>query len=349
MPSNDTIRAAPPGIVPRPLLLTYPEIATGLPWLDLGEFPTPVTRLLNLESDLKVRSLWLKRDDLSGAIYGGNKVRTLEIILAQAQKERAEIIASYSALGSNWPTACTLYAHQLGFQADVYFMPYPMDDIKQQNLQIVQKFARQIHVAKSKLIFPFMLWRALREARRDYRVYLAPPGGNSAVTAIAFVNAILELKRQVDSGALPRPDVIFCPLGSGGTAAGLAVGLNLIGWPTELVAVRIVDYVVANRLTLSYLIRRIRGQLRKYGVRTSMPHNYRIEHGFFGSGYSEPLAAGEESKKVTREKEGLLLDTTYTAKAFAALLKAGKSGELAGKHVLFWHTLNSRPLEKLIS
>ena len=88
--------------------------------MPLGQFPTPVEKLTNLGKHLGLESLWIKRDDLSGELYGGNKVRTLEFILAEAKKRRADLLIAYSALGSNWPLACVVYAKLQGWPTDVF-------------------------------------------------------------------------------------------------------------------------------------------------------------------------------------------------------------------------------------
>ncbi|MFQ5649429.1 MAG: 1-aminocyclopropane-1-carboxylate deaminase/D-cysteine desulfhydrase [bacterium] len=322
----------------------YPSLATTIPWTPLGDFATPVSRLSSFEKTLGVKGLWLKRDDLSGKLYGGNKVRTLEFVLAQAKEQQARVVASYSALGSNWPLACTIYARQQGFESEVFFLPYPMDDIKKKNLEMTRQLAAHIYCARSLFTFPFLLWAKLASARRQTRVFLTPPGGTSPTTALAFVNAILELKQQCDQEELPVPDVIVCPLGSGGTAAGLSVGLNLIGWPTTLIAVRVVNQVVANAFTLGRLVRRTTKLLQQHGIALSPKQNYRIEHDYFGKGYGKPLPLAQKHARSMEEQEGIALDATYTSKAFAALVELAKRSRFRQKKILFWHTLNSRPL-----
>ncbi len=339
--------------VPQPLIFQrFPQLSKSIPWMALGQFPTPVERLTNLEKHLGLESLWIKRDDLSGALYGGNKVRTLEFILAEAKKREADLLIAYSALGSNWPLACVVYAKQQGWPTDVFFLPYPMDIVKRENLELINELSRKVYSAKSKFTFPFLLYKQLARSRKTGSVYLTPPGGVSPTTTLGYVNAALELKEQHENGELPIPDFIFCSLGSGGTAAGISIGLALIGWPTQVIAVRVVDFIVANKFTSNLLIRRTLKLLKRNGV--SLPNrnwgsNLRIEHNYFGKGYSQPTDLGEQSIELFKSHENQLLDSTYTGKTFAPIIDLSKDVSFKNKHILFWQTLNSRNLDKILN
>ncbi len=328
----------------------FPQLSKSIPWLPLGQFPTPVESLTNLGKHLGLDSLWIKRDDLSGEPYGGNKVRMLEFILAEAKKREADLLIAYSALGSNWPLACVVYAKLQGWPTDVFFLPYPMDNVKRQNLELINELSRNVYSAKSKLTFPFLLYSHLARSRKTGSVYLTPPGGVSPTTTLGYVNAALELQNQHEKGELPIPDFIFCPLGSGGTAAGISIGLTLIGWPTRVIAVRVVDFIVANKFTLNLLIRRTLKLMKRNGVNLPSRNwgsNFRIEHNYIGKGYSRPTDLGEQSIELFKSRESQLLDSTYTGKTFAPIIELSKDDQFRSKHILFWQTLNSRNLDNI--
>ncbi|MFQ5602250.1 MAG: 1-aminocyclopropane-1-carboxylate deaminase/D-cysteine desulfhydrase [bacterium] len=333
------------------LFQKFPALRKLAPWISLGEFPTPVQRLSNLGQQLGKENLWIKRDDLSGELYGGNKVRTLEFSLAEAQQKKAELIVTYSAIGSNWPLACVVYARSLQIPTDVIFMPFPMDTIKKKNLQAIERLANRVLTAKSLLSFPFLYYFHLRKERKKQRVYQMPPAGVSPLTILGWVNAVLELQQQVASGCLPRPDGLFCPLGSGGTAAGLSLGLNLIGWPTKVFAVRVVDRIVANRFNVNRLLKKSVRLLQKAHPEKDLNKNWgeniHILHKFAGKGYSQPTPQAEKSIELLQAQEGLTLDSTYTGKTFAALLALCQQAHFKHQNILFWHTLNSRSLDEL--
>lgn len=326
----------------------FKELSKNIPWMRLGKFPTPVERLENIGKKIGLQSLWIKRDDLTGEIYGGNKVRTLEFSLAEAAQKQADLIFTYSALGSNWPLSCVIYAKLKGWPTDVLFFPKPLDSNKEKNLVLTHDLARQVILAKSLWTFPFVLYFHLRKTKREARIYLSPPGGTSPLTTLGYINAVFELKEQCEKGEAPIPDFVFCPFGSGGTAAGLSIGLNLVGWHTQVMAVRVVDLLVTNKWTLNHLIQRTLSLLQKNGVsHLQWQDNVRVVHKYFGKGYSEPTVLGEECVELLRTEENQLLDSTYTGKTFAAILGLAKDKQFTNKHLLFWQTLNSRSLEGL--
>ncbi|MFQ5677342.1 MAG: pyridoxal-phosphate dependent enzyme, partial [bacterium] len=246
-----------------------------------------------------------------------------------------------------------VYEKLQGLATDVFFLPYPMDDVKRENLELIYQLSRNVIYPKSKFTFPFVLYSRLAKEKKAHRVHLTPPGGVSPSTILGFVNAALELQAQYEQGGFPMPDYIVCPLGSGGTVAGLSMGLTLIGWPTKVIAVRVVDFIVANRVTLNLLIRKSVKLLRKNGVAVSPAKswgaNVQINHRYFGKGYSQPTELGEKSIELFKKHESQLLDSTYTGKAFAPMIDWAGKGEFNKKHILFWQTLNSRDLHKIPS
>ncbi|MFQ5709733.1 MAG: 1-aminocyclopropane-1-carboxylate deaminase/D-cysteine desulfhydrase [bacterium] len=329
----------------------FPQLAGRVPWIPLGKFPTPVEQLSNLGKKLGFESLWIKREDLSGEYYGGNKVRTLEYSLAEAKKKRTELIITYSALGSNWPLACVVYAKLQGLPTDVFYLPYPLDAIKEKNLWATRLLARRIFTAKSLLTFPFLLYFNVVKAKKSGRIFLMPPGGTSPRTTLGHINAVFELQQQHEQGEAPVPDYVFCPFGSGGTVAGLSIGFNLIEWPTKVMAVRVVDYIVANRFTLNGLVKRTLGFLRERGVALppikKWPRNIEIIHNCFGKGYAVPTPEGERCIELLKCEQNQQLDSTYTGKTFSAILHRIQRSDFQNKSILFWQSLNSRGLDEL--
>jgi 1-aminocyclopropane-1-carboxylate deaminase/D-cysteine desulfhydrase-like pyridoxal-dependent ACC family enzyme len=201
---------------------------------------------------------------------------------------------------------------------------------------------------------------ALAVARRLVargKTYLVPPGGSSITGSLGYVDAAGELADQIARGELPRPRTIVVALGSGGTAAGLLVGLARAGVlgrgepPIELVAVQVVDPPLASAtatLALSVgLARRISLRIDR-PLLSAMNRALRVERGFLGEGYGHAIAAGSAAIAAARE-DGLVLDPTYTAKAFAAALAIARDAA-PGESVLYWHTLAAPgPFEALLA
>jgi len=145
--------------------------------------------------------------------------------------------------------------------------------------------------------------------------------------------------------------VIVLPIGTGGTAAGLAAGIVLAGGTCRVVGVRVASSFFANALTARILANaalRIIAGGRDRNMREKVTRDVlEVDGSFCGAGYGRSTPAGEEAARMMEGEEGLTLDATYTAKAAALLIGRAEEGWGRGLNVLFWHTLNSVPLEKV--
>jgi 1-aminocyclopropane-1-carboxylate deaminase/D-cysteine desulfhydrase-like pyridoxal-dependent ACC family enzyme len=183
------------------------------------------------------------------------------------------------------------------------------------------------------------------------RPYVIGPGGSSPVGAVGYVDAGLELALQIDAGEAPEPDVIFVPAGSGGTVVGLALGLAAAGLMTRIVAVRVTNRLAIHPRRLARLAARTVATIRAHDPRfpdvTDLAmKNVALDVAHRGAGYGVPTEEGERAAALAA-KDGVVLDPTYTAKAFAALVAAAERGE-AGKRALFLHTLSSARMAPLL-
>lgn len=327
----------------RALWREYPLWRERLPWVPLGEFPTPVQRMEGVEGRLAVGGLWVKRDDLSGRVYGGNKVRKLEFLLAQAQQEQAERLLTTGGFGSNHVVATGVYARQLQMALTAIVFPQPITPYVRRNLAACAALKVELLAVPSTVAVPLPLLPLYARARwRKERLQVIAPGGSSVLGVLGYLNAAFELRQQIEEGLLPLPDRIYCPLGSAGTVAGLLLGLRLAGLPTRLIAVRVVDRLISNNLTVQTLLWNTVRFLRRQGI--SLPGylslaalQQSIEHRQFGGAYGAPTPEGEEAIEWA-VADDIHLEPTYTAKCFAALLHDARQGLLRQQRVLFWHT-----------
>jgi D-cysteine desulfhydrase len=181
-------------------------------------------------------------------------------------------------------------------------------------------------------------WRRLRPP------YFLTVGGSSPLGALGYVEAALELAGQVERGELPRPGQIVVALGSGGTAAGLALGLALADLDTSLVAVQVNDRFPRDRRRIIRLARRARRVLARRGANppsVAIGRCLRVEQRWLGAGYGHPTPEGERAQELARGEQ-VELEPVYTAKAMAALLGMRERGEFGAGPVLYWHTYNAR-------
>ncbi len=313
----------------------FPALAETLPHLELSERPTPVRELDGL-------GVWVKEDGAFGSGgWGGNKVRKLEWLIPDAKRRGRRSILTFGGLGTNWGLATALYAREHGLETALALVDQPIDDHVRAQLARLEASGARIHRTHTKARTVAMLpWLLARNARGGRPPYLLPAGGSSPLGALGYVEAALEIAAQVEDGSLPEPAQVVVPVGTGGTAAGLALGFQIAGLPTRVVGVVVNDQLRLDVPVLVRLARRTAALLERRGARLGQ---LRLEPGMLdltrdqiGAGYGHPTEAAERAAALAAE-ERLSLDPVYTAKATAGLLALREEGRL-GKPVLFVHT-----------
>lgn len=312
-----------------PLISLFPGLAT-LPRARFVDGPTPV------EQSRAAPGLWVKRDDLSAANLGGNKVRALEFLLGGLRA--GDEVVTVGGRGSTHALATALHARALGGRASVFRWPQVMNPAAHAVDRMLRGAA---HVDDAWTPVTAMVrahvYRALHAAR------WIPAGGTSPLGIIGHVDAALELAGQVAAGAMPAPTRVVLPLGTGGTAAGLVIGFSLAGLDTEVVGVQVVPRIVANRWRVGRLVgRTCRFIAAVSGASVPSPRlrKFTVERGYFGGAYGRETPAGSSADACYRAAHaGAMLDATYSAKACAAAIARCDAGV-----TLFWNTFDCRVL-----
>jgi D-cysteine desulfhydrase len=202
---------------------------------------------------------------------------------------------------------------------------------------------------RTRLFAPFILLR-YADWRRRKLPYLLQPGASTPLATLGYVNAALELAEQVAAKELPEPETIVVALGSGGTAAGLLLGLRLAGLNSRLLAVQVSDVLPLTAEIVARLANATAELMRRRGADLSPakigPAAITVLSDWLGTGYGHPTPEAERAQALLQESEGLALDLTYTAKTMAALLALLEDGRLGRGPTLYWHTYNalSQPL-----
>ncbi len=331
------------------LAARFPALAARLPTVALGEWPTPLQPAERDALPGPCAGLWLKRDDRCATPYGGNKVRKLEFLLADALLKEHDAVFTFGVAGSNHALATAIYARQVGLDALLLLTPQSNSSFVGRNLKMGRwARARQLHCATESEAN--RMARALRLRGRDGRPppYRVPGGGSSPLGAVGFVNAALELAAQVRAGLIPEPDYLYVALGTMGTAAGLALGLAAAGLRTRLVLVRVVRADIASPERFRSLYHGAARLLHRHDPRFPLAplDNTRIEvrHEFIGPGYARFTEEGMAALAFARQAFDIGLEGTYTGKALAALLADLRAGRLANRNVVFWNTYNGQPM-----
>lgn len=297
------------------------KIRSAIAQCSLGDWPTPLDAAPALARATGVDALWLKREDRSG----GNKVRGLEFLLAGATPDT--VFVTVGGTGSSHCLATALHARRLGHRVVLAQFPQPDTDASRAVAAATTRAADLVIRAGSSLGLPWAVFRAWAHARRLGTPRWIPGGGAHPRAVLGHLLAALELATQL---AAP-PDTIVVPLGTGGTAAGIALGVAWLGWPTRVVAVRVAPRLVANRWRVLRLARAASRLLSNHALTIRNPQaasRVEVVDGL-GAGYGYPTPAGERARVIAAE-HGLRLDPTYGAKAFAAIPVM--------QRVVFWHT-----------
>jgi len=334
-----------------PLFKQYPILKDVIPHQSLGLFPTPVEPCERLGKELGIQNLFIKRDDLSGEIYGGNKVRKLEFLLADALSRHAKEVLTFGCVGSNHATATAVYANRLGLKSALVLLPQPKTRAARTNLLMDHLNGARLYFCSheeevSRLVAEVMEKSA---AEHGMKPTVIPVGGSSPVGALGFVNAAFELGEQIRSGEVNEPDVIYVAIGTMGSTVGLQIGLALQKLKTQVIPIRIVPENFANPQDMQRLFTDTLTLLKDKGVEVEKAEGaidkLVIRDDFYGSEYALFTQEGVEAMRLANQLAGLKLDGTYTGKALAALIADGRKGELKNKDVLFWNTYNSRNLQ----
>lgn len=323
--------------------------------MKLGDFPTPANRLDALSAKLK-GEIWVKRDDLTAGLYGGNKVRKLEFILADCLQRGCDGTWTVGGEGSHHLLAVARFAASEDLRTYAATFPQPLT---MHTLQVKRALSReQICLFPSNGFhdFPLAVFKLLKTANRENKsLYRISAGGSCSLGVLGYVSAALELAEQVKQGVVPAPDVIVVALGSCSTAAGLLLGLEIAGLTCAIHAVRVTSSAVANRFNIYRLAWDAALLLARLGVpAVEILENRTMKKGSvklhiageqLGGGYGHFTRSSKEAERLLIDLEELRLDPTYTGKAVAHLIdRCNKVVEKKTQCILYWHTLGK--LEK---
>lgn len=337
-----------------PLFEHYPLLKDTLPYKSIGNFPTPIEKLDHLGKSLGLRNLYIKRDDLSGKIYGGNKVRKLEFLLENALRLGKDVVLTFGYAGSNHALATAIYAKEVGLKSISMLMTQPKAQYVRQNLLMSYSVGAELYQYRNtKFLAIGSVFKTMRFKRKHgYFPYIIPPGGSSPLGVLGFVNAAFELKKQVLQGHIPEPDYIYVAFGTMGTAVGLMLGIYAAKLKTKVICIRVVDKKFVNKDKQIKLFNKSNSLLHSrdssFPTITISKKDIDIRHDFFGKQYAVSTKEGTDALKCMKDEEGIDLDLTYTAKTFAALIDDARTQNLTEKVILFWNTYNSRDLSDSI-
>lgn len=317
--------------------------------LSLSATPTPLQKLARLSGMIGFE-VWIKRDDMTGCIAtGGNKIRKLEFLLADAVEKGADCVVTTGGPQSNHARATAALAVRLGLEPVLVFAGKDPGDRKGNLLMDELLGARLIFSGcRTPQDQSAALGKTFEELRREGRnPYLIPVGGSNGLGTLGYVDAYGEYLRQAKTQGL-RFDWIFVTTGSGGTQAGLLLGQKLHaddGGPQEKIVgisawLNETDSTGLVRTCLAAAEKRLSPALPANPATVSPANgSIRIDDRYLGKGYGIPTPGCLQAIEWLAKTEGILLDPVYTGKTMAALLDYAKNGVLQpSDRILFWHT-----------
>lgn len=289
---------------------------------EFAQLPTPLHAAPRLSDELGV-AVWFKRDDLTGIGLGGNKVRALEYLLADACAQGCDALVTGAGVQSNWTMLAALTATRYGLEPFVVCYGDAVTD--RGNLLLHRQIGTTISFTgdpERTSVDAAMDVLAGELRARGRRPYVVPRGGATPVGSLGYLRASLELSVQFAELSDP-PTELWLPAGSGGTCAGLLAGAELRPGSGAVVGVT-VSRPVAD---ITAQVRRLAaGALDLIGAKGGLPVD--IRDGFIGSGYGVQSAAGEAAAALVARTESVFLDPVFGAKAMAALIDACRCGEV---------------------
>jgi 1-aminocyclopropane-1-carboxylate deaminase/D-cysteine desulfhydrase-like pyridoxal-dependent ACC family enzyme len=306
-----------------------------LPRFALLDGPSPISPLPRFSAALGGRAeVWIKREDLLPLAFGGNKLRNLEFHVGAALADGADTLVT---AGRRWSNHCRLTAAagaRAGLAVHVVLSGPPvsppgpnerLDVLLGATVEVTSSAdrderARAIEAAAARL----------RAAGR--RPYVIPVGGSGMVGAMGQVLGGLELVDQAAVAGI-RPATVVLPTATGGTQAGLLVGLRLGGFATRVDGIAVAQPAAELRPVVGRLV----AELDAATGATVGADEIVIRDDQLGEGYGRPTAQADEATRLLARTEGILVDPIYTAKALAGLAAAVRDGRHDGESVVFWH------------
>jgi D-cysteine desulfhydrase len=321
-----------------PLFEKYPLLKEKLPYRSLGEFPTPVEQLERLGPVIIAPSLYAKREDLSGKLYGGNKVRGLEFLLGDALQANDQQVMAGGFPASCQALAQAIYARQLGIKSLAVLFPQVRSEQGRRHLLVYQSVGADVQPLGLPVLLRLIRYRLQHGHFPKFLEASSPLG------MVGYVSAGFELKDQIQQDLLPEPELIYVALETMGTAVGLALRCKAAGLKTHIVSVHLGNPRATTR-NMAKLFRETNELLHSHDP--SFP-NFEVSENDFDVryGFKRPKGgllskAGTQAMKQAKELTNLQLDEMFTANAFTALITVADKGLLKDKTVLWWNSYNS--------
>lgn len=312
------------------------EKIADLPRVQLAHLPTPLEPLPRLTEALGGPTLFVKRDDMTGLAFGGNKTRQLEFVMADALKDKPEVLVTGANIQSNWSRQATAAAVKMGIPMVLVLRNTDMQEI-QGNVLLDLWMGAEVHfvnesdMTRVKKHIDDVVEELRAQGKRAFKLDSWSP-----LTAIAYVNMMIELQEQCEQQNI-HPTRLWLAA-AGPTQSGIVLGARLLDWDIRITGVAPLRWTDATMPEHTANIANQAAEMLGSDVRLS-PDEIENLDGYIGAGYAIPSPAGLDAMRLAARTDALLLDPVYTGKAMAGLIDATNKGELTKEDtVIFVHT-----------
>lgn len=311
-----------------------PQRLDAVPRASLFIGPSPVEELPRLRAALgRAPRILIKRDDAISFCLGGTKVRKLEYFAGRALADQCDTLVTAGTAQSHHVRVTAAVAGKLGMKAILFLTREPRE--RRSNAILDKLLGAEIHYAPDREDRGKMMREMIDDLRdRGGRPFEIPLGGSSALGALGLVRGVQEMLKQSI-----RPDAIVVATSTGGTQAGLIAGCMIAKHEARVLGISVDSSATVSAVAIDQILQSLPSviELDKRTVKRSQ--EILLADSFVGEGYHEPTEDSDRAARFLARTEGILLDSTYTAKAMAGLIQLIKDGTFMEKEtVLFWHT-----------
>lgn len=297
----------------------------------LGEFPTPLHELRNLTACLGGPRIFIKRDDLTGLALGGNKVRKLEYILAEALSQKAEVIITIGATSSNHARQTAAAAALLGLECQLVLIGREPEQM-QGNYLLDHLLGATCYCVRNQDVEATIARLVEENNYRQKKTYVIPAGGHTALGAIAYMEAYQEIKEQSPLNFA----AVVTAIGTGTTYAGLHLGQKVSQDDTQVIGISVGGELSWCHTEILDVVHQVEKRL---GIEASSPEDLKVYEDYIGEGYTIPYPRLRAVIELLARQEGILLDPVYSGKAMVGLIDLIEKGRFShDQNVLFLHT-----------
>ena len=312
------------------------EFYQNIPRMPLAQLPTPLYRLDNVSAALS-RNIYVKRDDMTGVALGGNKVRKLEYLLADALQKGCDTVITTGGAQSNHAMLTAACALRLGLTPHLVLKGRGVCE-KKGNLLLSELMGVDVRLVDTDSYADvYAAMEALKEKllSEGKKPYLIPVGGSVPLGALGYAHGMLEAFEQLHALDV-SPSRVVCCTGSGGMHAGLLLGAKLFSHSFFEQAVRVTGIAVSDEPFETIVAELVEGTAALLGEAVTLQKGDVEIFDYTGAGYAIPSEQGEKAVRFMASHEGLFLDPVYTGKAFGGLMELCEKGIIKeGETVLF--------------